>query len=178
MRQFGEKLRQRIEAAGFSSIRNLLKPVGINHSFVLDIESGKSRDPAITRIATIAILLGLRPSELMADIEQHLLEPKSLTAAEFRKLEIPGEIGDHDTFRLAVVTDVVLGWDEETRAGREPEELGRTIGRLYDALVRPDPAISTLNLRRRAMLDLFQIDLPEVSKKPRGRGRPAKSAAA
>lgn len=175
MRRFGETLRQRIEAAGFPSVRKLLNPVGINHNFVYDLEQGKARDTGIARIATIAILLGKRPTELMADIEHQLLTPKAVTEAEFRKLQIPGRIGDHDTFRLAVAADVVLGWDEEVRGGRSAEELGATIGHVYDRYVRPDPEISTLDLRRRAMLYLYEIEVAPSAPKPRGRGRPAGS---
>lgn len=178
MRQFGDRLRSRIKGAGFSSVSSLLRGIRMNHGFITSLRRGDQIDAGIMKIATIAIMLGKRPSELMAEMDDLLLNPEPLTAEAIQVLGVPGRAEDYDPFKLAIVADVVLGWDEEMNEGADQQRIAALIGALYEEMVRPDRTITPLELRRRAMARVFGIDLPESPAARRGRGRPSSADAA
>lgn len=176
--RFGIRLRSRIKAAGFSNISELLRRLGIGHGLVTQLMRRDVGDVGAMKLATIAIMMGVRPSDLMREIDDLLLNPEPLPADLAQALGIPQRPGGHDAARLALVADVVIGWDEEAKAARRPEELGALIDALYADLVAPDPAISMLELRRRTIARLHGIELPGPVPAPRGRGAPTKYSAA
>ena len=178
MRKLGSRIRARIKATGFGNINELLKALGISSTLVHDLEKGRSRDVGLRKVASLAVMLGMRPSDLVRELDDLLLNPEPLPNEMAQTLRIPPRSGGHDIARLAMLADVVLGWDEETEAAQRPEEVGALIGALYDDLVAPDPTISMLDLRRRAAARLYGVSLPTMSPGPRGRGRPHSSAAA
>jgi len=66
MMTIGEKLKQLREARGLS-LRKLAQKAHLSHSFIKDIESGRSQ-PSIPSARALADALGVRPSALLNDI--------------------------------------------------------------------------------------------------------------
>jgi transcriptional regulator with XRE-family HTH domain len=178
LKQFGGRLAERIRQAGFTNISDLLVKLGLGMTFVSKISNGSVREAGVTKLARIAVILGVKPSELLAEIDDLLLDPDPVDEELFQALDLPGKIEDYDTNRLAIVVDVVLGWREETgikdAKGRTPD----LIASLYDDFVTSRRNIRHLELRRLVTAAVFGIELPEPEAKPRGRGRPPNSAAA
>lgn len=175
MSRFGERLRQRIKAAGFGNISELLRRIRVNHGFVTGLRRGDQDDAGIAKLAKIAIILGVRPSELIADFDEELLNPDPLSADVVRSLGFPRPPEAYDLFRLALVLDVVLAWDEEVNATTDQPRLIALADDLYDEFVRADRGVTPLKLRQRVMARVFGVDLPDMPSPPRGRGRPATS---
>jgi hypothetical protein len=172
--RFGARIRARFKDRGVGNLRTLFKRVGAGSDIIGLLVNREIEDTGAIRLAQAAIIAGIPPSEMFRDLEDTLLHPPLLEPDDAAAIALDGWPQAYpDQARLAVVADTVMQVVEDHGGPKKAGEVGEMVAALYEDFVRPNPAISHLELRRRVFAFLLDFDLPEP-KSRRGPGRPPK----